>query len=85
MTTESHSFSGQVSKISERISRPAVLGNLGDRYNGPVPEARAILALWRTGSDTLDIARTLGVPESYIYSQLPRVLEQSRQDREWTR
>ena len=39
-----------------------------------------IWGLWLNGSDTLDIARKVGEPESRIYGQLHRVLDAKRLD-----
>lgn len=41
------------------------------------------LALWCAGRDTYDIAIALGVPESQVANQLPRLLDQLREERQW--
>lgn len=43
----------------------------------------AILACWRAGQDTRDIAIRYMTHESYIASRLPSILQRSRQDQEW--
>ena len=42
-----------------------------------------ILALWRAGFDTLDIARNLRWPENEIANRLIHVREAQRRDQEW--
>lgn len=42
-----------------------------------------IIALWRQGLNTTDIARRHFVAESQIANRLPRLLERHRQDRDW--
>jgi hypothetical protein len=42
-----------------------------------------ILELWRAGSDTYEISKSLWLPEANIANRLPRLLERSRQDQEW--
>lgn len=36
---------------------------------------RCIAALWRDGCDTAEIARALGVPESYVWNRFSQAME----------
>lgn len=47
-------------------------------------EDETILAHWRDGLNTLDIARALPLPESEVWNRLPRILQRARQDAEWS-
>lgn len=42
-----------------------------------------ILAEWRMGKDTFEIAQRFWVAESNIANRLPHILERARQDQEW--
>lgn len=44
---------------------------------------REVLALWSAGFDTARIASMLSLPESVIANNLPKLLEQRRQDMAW--
>lgn len=43
-----------------------------------------LLALWRSGKDTNEIAKLTWEPESSVAARLPDLLALARQDREWT-
>lgn len=53
------------------------------RFIQDTPADGEIIALWRAGKNTNEIAKQLWVDESYIANQLPRLLERNRQDQEW--
>lgn len=44
---------------------------------------RQLLACWRSGLDTHEIAIQLSIPEYEAYNRLPRIREHARQENEW--
>lgn len=60
-------------------------GNLGSHFphrNDRFLDAE-MLRMWSLGSDTLDIARALLLPEAFVYSRLAEVRAFVRRDQEW--
>lgn len=53
------------------------------RFIPDTPADGEIIALWRAGKNTNEIAKQLWVDESHIANRLPRLLERDRQDQEW--
>jgi hypothetical protein len=61
---------------------PAIAGAINHETPWLIP-ADMVLRLWRSGRDTLDIARLTGTTESVICRLLPLVLKAAREDQEW--
>lgn len=62
----------------------AVAGNLGECYpRGLWGQEAAVLGLWRSGFDTLSIARIVGVAEADVYNKLPAIRERAKQNDDW--
>lgn len=43
-----------------------------------------ILALWKSGENTNEIAKRSWEPESSVAARLPEILKRARQDQDWT-